>query len=139
MEIFHNSWNALQTEAALYPASVQLWMRIMALSFGAGIVFVPWKNGARWIVAALMVNMLGLIVVKAVFPELSRTIIGTIIHLVFWSFALWMVWNPSPRNIIKTEFASIFGRVYIAWLIWVSSIMAVSLVLDARTAIKIVF
>lgn len=139
MEIFQTSWNALQAEAANYPWSVQLWMRAMAVSFATGVVFAPWKYGARWIVAALAVNIIGLIVVKAAFPELSRTEIGTMIHLIFWSFALVMVWKRDAWNALKAQPVSTFNRIYVIWLVWASAVMAVSLVLDAITATRILF
>ena len=131
MEVFQTSWIALQAEAANYPWGVQLWMRVMAASFAIGIIFAPWKNGARWIVAALAINMIGLVVTKAIFPDLSRTTIGTTIHLVFWSFALFMIWQQDARDAFKAQPLSNFNRIYFVWLVWASVIMAASLFLDA--------
>lgn len=111
----------------------------MAISFAIGVVFAPWKYGARWIVAALVVNIVGLIATKAAFPELSRTEIGTVIHLVFWSFALAMIWKRDGRIALKAQPASTFNRIYVIWLVWASTVMAVSLVLDTITAAKILF
>ncbi|OAO04500.1 hypothetical protein A8B75_07785 [Sphingomonadales bacterium EhC05] len=139
MDIFQASWSALQAEAAAYPWGVQIWMRVMAVSFAIGIVFAPWKSGARWMVAALAVNIFGLIAVKAAFPELSRTEIGTVIHLIFWSFALLMIWKPEARIRLKAAPASGLNRIYLIWLVGASGVMAASLVLDAITAAKILF
>ncbi len=139
MHIIQISWDALQAEAAQYPMGVQLWMRVMMISFVSGIIFAPWKNGARWIVAALIINILGLIIIKAIYPEFSRTEIGTVIHLIFWSFAIAMIWKKDVRDARKTEAATIFNRIYNIWLIWASLVMVLSLLFDTVTAVKFLF
>jgi hypothetical protein len=68
---------ALETETASYPHAVQIWMKVMGASFLASLVFVRSKTGARWIFAALVLNIMGLVIGKIAFPDASRTAIGT--------------------------------------------------------------
>ena len=71
---------ALQAETTTYPQNVQIWMKLMAGSFLVSIIFVYSKTGARWILAAFVLNGLGLVIGKMLFPEVSRTLIGTSVH-----------------------------------------------------------
>ena len=64
---------ANQAEAATYSQGVRIWMGIMSVAFLSSVIFAPWKAGARWILAATVVNILGLIFIKTWFPGLSRT------------------------------------------------------------------
>ncbi|MCR9224179.1 MAG: hypothetical protein NXH70_08925 [Hyphomonas sp.] len=130
---------ANQAEAATYSSGVRIWMTVMALSFFSSVLFVAWKAGARWILFAVLINIAGLITIKAANPEFSRTEIGTMIHLVFWSFALFMIWRPGAKNVRAKDFSGRSGAIYLPWLIIVSLIMSASLVLDARTALSWVF
>ncbi len=130
---------ANQEEAAAYAPAVRAWMAVMALSFMSSVIFIFWKSGARWVLTALVINMLGLIVIKALFPAFTRTGIGTVVHLVFWSFVIFMIWRPRARARRTSDFMGSWGKVYFAWLVGVTSIMFVSLILDARTAILWIF
>jgi hypothetical protein len=139
MEIIQSSWNMLQAEAASYHWGVQIWMRVMATSFAIGLVFAPWRSGARWIVAALIVNLIGLISIKAAYPNFSRADIGTFIHLIFWSFAMRMVWKKDARDALKKLPTSAINRIYLIWLIWASAVMTVSLLIDSVVAVQMLF
>ena len=136
IEILKEAMAANQAEAATYSQGIQTWMKVMALSFLSSVFFVAWKSGARWILAALIVNMAGLILLRALYPDLSRTAIGTGVHLIFWTFAMFMIWRPATRNQRKRELSGTLGRTYLAWLSMVSIIMSISLVLDAKTAMS---
>jgi hypothetical protein len=81
------------------------------------------------------VNILGLILIKAFFPAFSRTMIGTSVHLIFWTPVLWMIWRPSAATRRISDFEGRSGLIYRVWFLAASAIMATSLVLDARTAI----
>ncbi len=135
LDIIRETMTALRLESAGYSDGVQIWMRVMAIAFFSAIVFVIWKRGARWILAAILVNIAGLIIFKTLYPELTRTAIGTSIHLAFWPIALWAIWNAGARNARRDEPASLFNTVYTVWLIAVSAVMATSIILDARTLI----
>ena len=59
LDLVTNTIAALQAETALYPHAVQIWMKVMGLSFLVSLVFVRSKTGARWIFAALMLGIEG--------------------------------------------------------------------------------
>ena len=93
LDLVTEAVRALQEETSSYPQNVQIWMKLMGVSFLASIVFIHSRVGARWILAALLLNILGLIVGKMTFPDESRTVIGTYIHVMFWPAILWAVWR----------------------------------------------
>jgi|JI10StandDraft_1071094.scaffolds.fasta_scaffold33989_2 hypothetical protein len=116
----------LQVEAAQYPDAVRTWMMVMAASFFAGVLFTPWYHGARWVVVIMLATAAGLVVAKMFLPEVSRADSGTFIHLALWPFALLSLWicRPAAGPALRT-------RVYVAWSLWVSLLMLVSLAMDA--------
>ena len=129
------AFTQLQLEASSYPAGVQIWMKVMAFSFLVSLFFVYSKKGARWILAAFVINVVGLVVVKTLFNDLSRTEIGTYLHLVFWTPILFLVWNSKNRPSFSKATSSITNLSYIIWITWVSLLMLISIVLDARQLI----
>ena len=129
----------LQYEASTYPLGVQNWMKLMAISFLISIPFAYSKSGARWILAAFVINILGLIGGKILFPELTRAEIGTYVHLLAWTIILWMIWRPSNRPQFTLRGTGIFSGGYLVWLIWASSIMLISLILDLRFFVNLMF
>ena len=125
----------LQLEASSYPSGVQIWMKVMAVSFLGSLLFVYSKKGARWILAAFVINVVGLIVVKTIFNDLTRTDIGTYIHLIFWTPILFLVWKSKSRPTLSKGTSSIANLSYLAWISWASLLMLISIVLDARQLI----
>jgi hypothetical protein len=125
----------LQAEAAAYPQGVQIWMRVMAISFFSGVVFIPWHRGAQWVVLVMAITALGLIVGKMLSPESSRALIGTTLHLSLWPILLVLLWRPVARKRRSESIKTTFDKVYQGWLIWVSVLIVVSLVLDATTVL----
>jgi len=126
---------ALQEETATYPQNVQIWMKLMGGSFLASILFVRSRVGSRWILAALLLNILGLVLGKMTFPDESRTVIGTCVHILFWPVILWAVWRSVEHLSFSWEANSLFDWAYIVWLAWASLLMSISLVFDFRTLI----
>lgn len=55
----------------------------MGGSFLGSIIFVYSKPTARRILAALILNILGLVIGELAFPETGRTVIDTYVHLLF--------------------------------------------------------
>ena len=108
----------------------------MGGSFLISIIFVYSRVGARWIFTALVLNILGLVLGKIVYPDASRTVIGTFVHLVFWPAILWAVWRSTRQLLFSREAKSLFNWIYIAWLAWASSLMSISLYFDLRTMIS---
>ena len=122
----------LQLEASSYPSGVQIWMKVMAVSFLGSLLFVYSKKGARWILAAFVINVVGLIVVKTIFNDLTRTEIGTYIHLIFWTPIFFLVWKSKSRPTLSKGTSSIANLSYLVWISWASLLMLISIVLDAR-------
>jgi hypothetical protein len=135
LDLVREAVTALQAETTTYPQNVQIWMKLMGFSFLASIVFVYSKVGARWVLAALLLNVLGLVIGKMVFPDESRTVIGTYVHVLFWPAILWAVVRSFKQLSLSRETNSLFDRVYIAWLAWASIVMSISLVFDFRTLV----
>ena len=136
LDLVSEAVTALQAETVTYPQSVQIWMKLMGGSFLASIVFVHSRAGARWILAALILNILGLVIGKMIFPEESRTVIGTCVHILFWPAILWAVWRSVEHLSFSREVNGLFDWVYIAWLAWAGLLMAISLFFDFRTLIS---
>jgi hypothetical protein len=126
---------ALQEETTTYPQNIQIWMKLMGGSFLASVVFVRSRVGARWVLAALLLNILGLVIGKMIFPDQSRAIIGTYVHILFWPAILWAVWRSFEHLSFSREANSLLDWAYIAWLVWASILMSISLVFDFRTLI----
>ena len=137
LDLVTEAVTALQEETSSYPQSVQIWMRLMGVSFLASIVFIHSRVGARWILAALLLNILGLIVGKMTFPDESRTVIGTYIHVMFWPAILWAVWRSVDHLSLSREANSHFDWAYIVWLAWACLLMSISLLFDFRTLISL--
>jgi hypothetical protein len=135
LDIVREAVTALQDETATYPQNVQIWMKLMGGSFLASIIFVRSRVGSRWILAALLLNILGLVLGKMTFPDESRTVIGTYVHILFWPAILWAVWRSVKHLSFSWEANSLFGLTYIVWMAWASLLMSISLVFDFRALI----
>ena len=133
LDLVTNAVAALQAETSSYPQAVQVWMKVMGASFLASLVFIRSKTGARWIFAALILNIMGLVIGKMAFPDASRTAIGTYVHLLFWPAILWAVWACSRQLSLSRQQNRAFDWIYIVWLGWASLLMSISLVFDIRT------
>ena len=135
LEVISETVIALRAETALYPSAVQIWMKIMGFSFLAGIFFAFNKVGARWFLAAVVLNIMGLVVGKLVFPDATRAEIGAVVHLLFWAPILWVVWRSAIRPTFSGTANGFYNRVYLVWLYWASLLMAISLVFDLRAVV----
>ena len=139
LELIKEAITTLQAETATYPQGVQVWMKLMAGSFLASIVFVRSRPGSRWVLAALILNILGLIVGKILFPDASRTAIGTVVHIMFWPAMLWAVWRSVGQLSFSRASNKAIDWAYIVWLAWASLLLLVSLFFDFRTFISMWF
>jgi hypothetical protein len=135
LDLIREAISNLQNETLAYSQGVQLWMKVMGFSFLFSVVFIHKKAAARWILAALILNILGLITGKILFPNESRTIIGTYVHLIFWPAILWAVWRTSRTQSMATSFKNLFDGMHRVWLIWASCLMVISLFFDMRTLV----
>lgn len=136
LELITASITALQSETVHYPQGVQIWMKLMGISFMTSIVFIYSKLGARWILLALALNILGLIIGKMIFPDASRTAIGTTVHILFWPAILWLVSRTLKNISFSRKQNTLYDWVYIVWLAWASLLLAISLFFDFRTLIS---
>ncbi len=137
LDLISESIIDLQAETASYPQHVQIWMKLMGVSFLASIAFVYSRAGARWILAALLLNIIGLLVGKMAFPDESRTVLGTYVHILFWPPILWAVWRSVRGLSLSREANSPFDWIYVVWLAWASLLMSISLFFDFRTLISL--
>jgi len=110
----------LRLEASGYTLAVQVWMKIMAASFFSGLIIAWWDRRALWIGAMAALTVLLLILAKIIYPDVTRATAGAVIHLVLWPLCVLGVWRSGPVRY----------SVFRWWRIWVSVIIAVSLVLD---------
>jgi len=134
MDTILDAWNSLQGETTQYPRGVQIWMKVMGLSFLASLIFVYSKPAARWILLALVLNIIGLISGKLLFPEASRSMIGTSVHLMFWPAILILIWRKPP--ILEWYSSNNFEKMYVIWISWASLLLSISIFLDVRTLIN---
>ncbi len=74
---------------------------------------------------------------KIIFPEASRTAIGTTVHILFWPAILWAVSRTLKQLSLSRQQNTLFDWVYIAWLAWASLLLCISLFFDFRTALSL--
>ena len=133
MDALREAMTALSSEASEYSDGVRVWMKIMMVSFFSGLAFTPWRREARWIVGIMAVTALCLIIFKALLPDVPRAMIGSVVHLVLWPVALVIAWAPGARANRKTsDSESVWGRLFLSWLLWVSLLIGLSLLMDVR-------
>jgi predicted PurR-regulated permease PerM len=108
-------------------------MRVMAVSFFAGLLFAPWRREGLWVFLMALATLLLLILCKLVDPSLTRSLAGSVIHLVLWPIILWLLWYPGARERRRSQPSSgVWPTLFQGWLAWVTLLIAISLVLDAR-------
>lgn len=112
-------------------------MKLMGMSFLASVVFIYAKSGARWVLLALVLNVVGLIIGKIIFPDASRTAIGTTVHILFWPAILWAVSRTLKQLSLSRQQNTVFDWAYIVWLAWACLLMSISLLFDFRTALSL--
>jgi len=135
LDLIRETVTTLLGETATYPESVQIWMRLMGFSFLGSILFVYSKIGARWFFAAVLVNIVGLVIGKIIFPDESRAVLGSYVHVIFWPAMLWAAWRPVESILLSWATGRVFERLYVVWLLWASLLMLISLFFDFRALI----
>jgi len=109
------------------PQWVQVWMNIMMLSFVAGLLFV-WKHViARWVVAGFI---LGVVVGIGIAPQLGILPLSgfiALIHLIFWSPALYQLLTKRP---FMGELSA-----YSVWTGIITAVILFSFIFDIRDAV----
>lgn len=135
LTLISDAITSLQLETATYSHNVQIWMKVMAGSFLISILFVRTKPGARLILAALLLNIMGLIIGKIIFADASRTQLGTYVHVLFWPAILWVL--IKTESLLLKTIQSPYDWAYVIWLCWACLLMCISLFFDFRTLITL--
>ena len=105
----------------------------MAVSYFAGIVFVPWRREALWIVLMAAFTFVLLVIGKMLEPTLTRVFLGSVVHLILWPWILLLLWSPAARIQRRADDSQGLWRyVFPAWLVWVTALIVISLVFDAK-------
>jgi len=111
---------------------VQIWMKVMSGSFFLGLPLAAINRRALWIFAVAILTAATLIAVKALYPSLPRSEIGALVHLVLWPVGLALLWRGGVKATVARTRPGMWRPVFALWAVWVSAMMVLSLVLDAR-------
>ncbi len=113
--------------AANSPQWVQIWLYIMLGSFAAGLLFV-WKHSlARWVVGGFLGSMIAKNVITSTFDVLPLSGFVALLHLIFWSPALYCLLKTKPFMGEKTAFA--------IWSGIMTAVIIFSFIFDIRDAV----
>lgn len=117
-------WNAEGQANA--PQWVQIWLMVMLASFALGLLFV-WKRAeARWVVGGFITSLLvsGLVIPALGLVSLSGLI--ALMHLIFWSPALYLLLKNRP--FLKER------SFYAVWSGLITAVILFSFIFDIRDA-----
>lgn len=133
MSVIRDAIAMRQEELAELPGFVQNWISYMRAVFFGGIIFVPWRTEARFVVLTMVATAILLIGLKITFPLIHSGSVGTVVHLLLWSPLL--VYLIMRRRAIMAHLTGgqLLGALYGLWVSVVSITLAASLVLDGRT------
>lgn len=110
----------------------------MVISFFAGLFFVLRKLTARFIVAIPIVTIAGLIIAKIIFPDVSRSTSGALIHVIFWPLIYYGIWHYSKQSATNNgSQGRLIERVYSIWFMWVTALVVISLCLDVLYLLRL--
>ena len=108
------------------PAWVQVWLGIMAVSMLSGFLFI-WKYvEARWVVGCVFVGILVTRFLVPALPVVKFSGLIALLHLVFWSPALFILLKNKPF----TKGLSF----YAVWSGLITSVILFSFIFDIRDA-----
>ncbi len=109
------------------PKWVQLWVGFMMMTFIAGIFFVKNHMIARWVVGCMIAGMIFAIIAGRVFgmPYYSGFI--ALIHVVFWSPALYQLLSKRPFAGPRSAFS--------IWSAVITFVICFSFIFDIRDAV----
>lgn len=117
-------WNAEGQANA--PQWVQIWLMIMLASFALGLLFVWKRVEARWVVGGFITSLLvsGFVIPALGLVSLSGLI--ALMHLIFWSPALYLLLKNRPF---------LQGRSFYAlWTGLITAVILFSFIFDIRDA-----
>ena len=124
---FFARYRATEADLETYVNSLPLWVNVwrgwMFLVFTAAVVFVVWKQEARWLALTMVVSLVAYNVV-AMFSGVGR----------FPSIAFVVCWSPLAvylaRRRARLPAAGPFDRLYRRWVAMALTTLVVSLAFD---------
>ncbi len=117
-------WNAEGQANA--PQWVQIWLMIMLASFALGLLFVWKRVEARWVVGGFITSLLvsGFVIPALGLVSLSGLI--ALMHLIFWSPALYLLLKNRPFSKDRSFYA--------LWSGLITAVILFSFIFDIRDA-----
>lgn len=117
-------WNAEGQANA--PQWVQIWLMIMLASFALGLLFVWKRVEARWVVGGFITSILvsGFVIPALGLVSLSGLI--ALMHLIFWSPALFLLLKNRPFMKERSFYA--------VWSGLITAVILFSFIFDIRDA-----
>ena len=108
------------------PGWVKIWLRIMAISFLTGLVFVFHKVEARVVLGGLFIGLMFSRGLGAVTDVVMLSGLVALIHVIFWSPGLYMLLTRRP--FLKER------SFYAAWSGLITLVILFSFIFDIRDA-----
>jgi len=109
------------------PKWVQVWVGFMTMAFIAGIFFVKNHVVARWVVGCMIAGMIFGIVAGNVFGIPNHAGFIALIHVVFWSPALYQLLSKRPFLAARSAFS--------IWTAIITFVICFSFIFDIRDAV----
>ncbi len=108
------------------PRWVRIWILIMASTFALGLIFVWWRVEARWAVGGMIALLLSFVVIRQFTDIAFLSGLIALLHLVFWSPALYLLLTRRP--FLKER------SIYAVWSGAMAFVILFSFVFDIRDA-----
>lgn len=119
-------WN--QQGIANSPQWVQYWLIIMISSFALGLLFIWNRIEARCVVGGLIIGLLfSKFILENVMGLLPLSGLVALVHLIFWSPALYLLLKNRPFTKEKSLFA--------LWSGWITLVILFSFIFDIRDTV----
>ena len=109
------------------PRWVMVWIVIMLASFAASLLFVWRHTVARWVLGCFVAGMIALAISDKLLGVAQLSGFIALIHLVFWSPALYQLLTKRPFLAEKMTSFSV-------WSGWMAAVILFSFVFDIRDA-----
>ena len=109
------------------PQWVKIWLMIMAVSFATGLLFV-WKHPiARWVVGGFIASLIASKMITSVFDVVGLSGFVALMHLIFWSPALYQLLSNKPFLKERSAFS--------IWSGVITFVILFSFIFDIRDAV----
>lgn len=108
-------WNAEARANA--PLAVRLWLMIMLASFALGLLFVRRRREARFVVGGILASIAASIILQRGFGVLPLSGMVALMHVIFWSPALYLLLTRRPFLADRSLYARWSGAMTLVILI----------------------